>query len=298
MKTEITSTTTTTETISAAPIMLPFIAVYLNADGETVRRASVAAETIGAAYQEAVNAARDGEQMKTVYHDDDTAEGIMRAARAVVIAQLKYSVARIGTPLQWRLYLKSRRNDDECGQDIADLRGVAALALVNARAQGAPIETRYRDALNAVNAYMRRDMRAVSQTRESMRTEYIEDINGDIVATNSAIKAVFEKGKTYYYADDDETGLTDEKRAAIQAIAAACSPTQRAVISWVARGASARQIAAIRGVSHVAIVKTLNRVRETARKLYPAIWAAYHNDAHYSRRETSDTFETLFRNEF
>ena len=178
------------------------------------------------------------------------------------------------------------------------MRGVAVLALVNARAQGAPIETRYRDALNAVNAYMRRDMRAVSQTKESMRTEYIEDINGDIVATNDAIKQVFEKGRAYYYSDDVETGLTDEKRAIIQAIAAACSPTQRAVIEYVARGASVRQIAAIRGTSHVAVVKTLNRVRETARKLYPALWAAYHDGEKRARRESADIMEMLFKNEF
>ena len=298
MKTIETTSTTSSETTSAAPVMLPFVAVYVDADGETVRRASVAAETIAAACQTAAAAVNDGEQLKTVYPDDSTAEGIIRAARAVVVAQLKYSVSRVGTPLQWRLYLASRRNDDECGQDIADLRGVAVLALVSARAQGEPIEGRYKAALNAVNAYMRRDMRAVSQTRDSMRTEYIEDINGEIVATNAAIKAVFEKGKAYYYENDDETGLTDEKRAVIQAIAAACSPTQRAVIECVARGASVRQIAAIRGTSHVAVVKTLNRVRETARKLYPAIWAAYHDDAHYSRRETSDAFEMLFRNEF
>ena len=296
--TSTTSTSTSTsETTSAAPVMLPFVAVYVDGDGKTVRRASVAAETIAAAYQTAA-AAHDDEQLKTVYYDDDTAEGIIRAARAVVVAQLKYSVSRVGTPLQWRLYLASRRNDDECGQDIADLRGVAVLALVSARRAGEQIEGRYKAALNAVNAYMRRDMRAVSQTKESMKTTYIEDINGDIIATNAAIKQVFEKGRAYYYSDDDERGLTDEKRAVIQAIAAACSPTQRAVVELVARGASVRQIAAIRGVSHVAVVKTLNRVRETARKLYPAIWTAYHNDAHYSRRETSDILETLFRNEF
>lgn len=298
MKTIESTSTSTSETISAAPVMLPFVAVYLNADGETVRRASVAAETISAAYQTAAAAVKDGEQLKTVYPDDSTPEGIMRAARAVVVAQLKYSVARIGTPLQWRLYLASRRNDDECGQDIADLRGVAVLALVNARAQGEPIETRYRDALNAVNAYMRRDMRAVSQTRDSMKTEYLEDINGEIIATNAAIKSVFEKGKAYYYSDDDETGLTDEKRAVLQAIAAACSPTQRAVIEYVARGASVRQIAAIRGTSHVAVVKTLSRVRETARRLYPALWAAYHDGEKRARRESVDILETLFKNEF
>ena len=59
-----------------------------------------------------------------------------------------------------------------------------------------------------------------------------------------------------------------------------------------------QQIAAIRGTSHVAVVKTLSRVRETARRLYPALWAAYHDGEKRARRESVDILETLFKNEF
>lgn len=284
------------EQAAAAPVV-SFVAVYVDDDGEIARRAPISAATIAAAYQAAALDMKDGEQLKSVYYDDGTPAGTMRAAAAVVVARLKNQVKRTGNPLQWRLYMDSRRGADECGPDIADLRAVAALALEIARADGEPIEGRYIAALNAVNRYMKHDMRAVMQTKEGMKTEYLEDVDGEIIATNAAIKQVFERGRSYYYDNDDETGLTDEKRAALYAIAAACSPTQRAIIAAIAGGASVRQIAAARGVSHVAVVKTMNRVRENARKLYPDLWAAYHDGAHYSRREITDIIDTLFKNE-
>lgn len=205
-----------------------------------------------------------------VYYKLDTADGLRAAALSIVKGTTKNMVQREGGSLQERLYRECRRDTVE-DHDALDMISVTTLALMeNMPSEVEYTDMAYRAAYLELNKYLYAS-RARSLSVTAMRTVYLDDIDGEIIAVNDAISRIVRKGE--FAPLPDISGYTDAVQAAqmeaINAIAATLTATQKAVLVYMAKGYSVRQIADAMNRGKSTINEHQMAIRRRANALYP-----------------------------
>lgn len=220
-----------------------FIIVY-DFDGGDVKRVRKTAETAAAVHQWTRTHTPKGAILHGVYIDDTMPEQVAAAAAVIIRRTTANMVSRqrgACTDYQWTLYNAARVPDTD-NADVLDMRGVAALALLEGQAAHLPIDERYHAAYLAVNRHL---SQARAANHREVSTEYIVDGGGDLVAYNRAIAQIIKGGDKWTpTAGGELTAEQAEKLgAAIRAACAALTPVQRDIVKLMGNGLSLREVA-------------------------------------------------------
>lgn len=126
--------------------------------------------------------------------------------------------------------------------DSQDIFSCAYGGILQAIADGAPIDEQYHAGYLSINAHIMAQ-RAASQKECS--TEYIEVDGGALVAINSYMARIIKNGERYTPIESGEMDAQTAERlgAAISASMAALTPRQKDIVKCVAVGLSTRQTA-------------------------------------------------------
>lgn len=132
-------------------------------------------------------------------------DGVQAGALTVCRRTTANMIAREGGNLQYKLY-NAVRNPVTDDPDALDCISVAQLALLDAIADGEPIEEQYHRAYLALNKHLRAN-RQLNLSATAMRTIYIEDINGDIISVNGEINRILATNERYIPAPNTDTQI-------------------------------------------------------------------------------------------
>lgn len=300
--------------MGAPSVNVPFMAVYVDAKEYAARMALPLSErrkhvftfkrcmpfvqnvrkvdvyrAYGLARQTADGMKPDGLALQSVMIDVYTADGnvdgeaVAAAALHVARRQIKNALDTAGRyTADGRYTVQAYMYADACKAaperaDVQDLVSVAALAIIEATAARADLSDVYAAAFAAANKQVKGERKAAANT------VYMDATAGDdnaplsdvLVSVKGSMRAIIAGDDAHISDFDTSPSVTDSKRAALDRIMSQLTPTQKDNIERRAAGYSVRQIAAARGCSHVAIVKSVNIARQTAAKMYPALAAEY-----------------------
>lgn len=195
-------------------------------------------------------------------------DGVRAGALTVCKRTTANMLSREGGNIQYRLY-NAVRNPVTDDPDALDCISVAQIALLDAIADGEPIGEQYHRAYLALNRHLRAS-KQINLNATAMRTIYIEDINGDIISVNGEINRILAPNERYTPAPDTDTPtVTTAQIEAIKNIIATLTPTQIAVLRYMAKGYSVRQIAECMHRSAPTIQVHINHIRDKAVTIYP-----------------------------
>lgn len=191
-------------------------------------------------------------------------EGVQAGALTVVKRTTANMVIREGGEIQHKLYTECRK-PTITDPDVMDCIGVAQLAIVESIFRGDEVDEQYHNAYLELNRYLR-STRNINLSATAMRTVYIEDIDGEIISVNKHINIILKNGERYTpQAEDEEDSLID----IIDSITATLTPTQKKVLSYMAKGYSERQIAETMRRGKTTIHEHINFIRKKANTMYP-----------------------------
>lgn len=253
--------------------------IITQADG-TQTTTNTQADGAKQAHEQAAQTAKQGDTIRAYATTTDEqgafiVDGIQAGALTVVKRTTANMITREGGDLQYRLYNECRRphTDDP---DTLDCISVAQCALIEAIADGEPIDEQYHRAYLALNKHLRAN-KQINLSATAQRTLYIEDINGDIVNVYGEINRILAPGERYTPTDTDsdtDPDTINRYTAIIHNITATLTPTQCTVLKLLARGYSERQIADTMHRGKTTIHEHITLIRKKAVAMYPTGYKA------------------------
>lgn len=171
------------------------------------------------------------------------------------------------TTLSHTLY-NACRQQTITNTDILDMLSVVQLSIIESIANNDDIVTQYSNAYKKLNAYLY-SMQQVKIDKKGMRTVYIEDINGDIIAVNDKIAQIINHNDTYYHIDDSDNDMINLSHDIISNIMQHLTATQKTVLKHMTYNLSVRQIAEKMGRHSSTVQEHITKIRKIAKELYP-----------------------------
>lgn len=221
---------------------------------------------------------------------DIIAYNVLRGALQIAKKSAEKATADGGTDTQFRIANELTGANAKAGTDGAEKCGAAYVldliarlsadsqdifscaygGILQAIADGAPIDEQYHAGYLSINAHIMAQ-RAASQKECS--TEYIEAGGGALVAIDSYMARIIKNGERYTPIESGEMDAQTAERlgAAISASVAALTPRQKDIVKCVTVGLSARQTAEKLHIKSVGTVdEYLTRIRQKVLEYFTA----------------------------
>lgn len=242
--------------------------IYTKKTTDEARQMMIQADSLRQAQQIAntPDNIQPGEHCK-VYCDTTTSDGLQEAALQIVKRSTASMIYREGGEIQYRLYngCRVRHIDDT---DVQDCLQVVALSLIESNANNIDVATAYLTAYRQLYNYLY-SCRAVKETKQSMRTVYLEDIDGDIINVSKGINTIIKASETLPTIADEDSENIDAITDIVIDILKDFTPVQKRVIKLLANGLSERQVADKMNRAKTTIREHKTTVQKKAMQKYP-----------------------------